>query len=163
MKTLLATLLLLVSMGAMAQGQATQSKPNYSGMWVFNAQKSSLKMAAPASLTLQVQQTDPQIQMVRTQSYGEQSDTWKLDIVADGQKEVVQTSPLYTATIRMYWEGNSLVLDQKITAGDGTKATDIVTYSLVDGGNTLEAVENQKTEGMKKPLMNKWVYEKKVQ
>ncbi len=162
MKFLLATLLLSLSFtAATAQAPAAPSKPNLSGTWVFDAQKSSLKMAAPTTLTLLVQQNDPQIQLVRTQTYGDQNDTWKLDIVADGQKEVVQTSPLYTANIRMYWEGNSLVLDQKITAGDGTKATDVVTYSLSPDGQLLQAVETQKTEGMKKPTQNKWVYAKK--
>ena len=55
----------------------------------------------------------------------------------------MQNSSLYTANIKMYWQGNSLVLDQKITTSDGSKATDVVTYSLSPDGNTLQAVEHQ--------------------
>ena len=161
MKRCLITIFLaLVTCSIAAWGQ---SKPNFSGTWIFNAQKSSLKMPPPNSMTLKIDQADPQISFSRTQTYGDQNFDWKLETVADGQKEVVQNSPQYTANIRVYWEGNSLVLDQKITAPDGTKATDLVTYSLLDGGNTLEAVENQKTEGMKKATTNKWVYQKRSQ
>ena len=161
MTRLIVPLLLLVSMGSLAQGQQADSKPNLSGTWVFDAQKSALKMPAPTSLTMKIQEQNPQIQIVRTQAYGDQTNTWNLDIVADGQKEVVQKSDLYTSNIRMYWEGNSLVLDEKITATDGTKVSNLVTYSLAPDG-TLQAVE--KIDGaMKKPITNKWVYDKQAQ
>jgi len=62
----------------------------------------------------------------------------------------------------MYWEGNSLVLDQKITASDGTKATDLVTYSLSSDGSTLQAIERQATAGSKS-ITSKWVYERQPQ
>jgi type 1 fimbria pilin len=152
--------LLLLTLAVTSPGQQTAGKPNFSGTWIFSAQKSALTMPPPTSMTLKIDQNDPQVRLARTQVFGDQSYKWDLDIVADGQKEVVQDSPQYTANIKMYWEGNSLVLDQKITAPDGTKATDQVTYSLADGGNTLEAVENQKFERVKKPIVNKWVYNK---
>ena len=155
-------LMALVPAALRAQGQQTPSKPNLSGTWVFDAQKSSLKVPPPTTLTLKIVQNDPKISLARTQVYGDQNFDWKLDIVADGQKEVVQKSALYTANIRMYWEGNSLVLDQKITASDGTKATDQVTYSLSDDGRTLEGLEHQATTGAK-PMTSKWVYAKQSQ
>jgi hypothetical protein len=158
--SLLLALSTLLAIPAVGQ---SPSKPNLSGTWVFNAQKSKLQQDPPSSITFVIDQSDPQVKFARTQIYGDQKFDWTLDIVADGEKEVVQTSPLYTANIRARWEGNSLILDQKITASDGTTATDVVTYSLIDGGNALEAVENQKTQGMKKPTTSRWVYEKKAQ
>jgi hypothetical protein len=155
-------LLVLFGLTIASPGQQPQSKPNLSGTWVFNAQKSALKWPPPTSMTLQIDQNDPQVRLMRTQVYGDKSYDWKLDIMADGQKEVVQNSSLYTANIRMYWEGNSLVLDQKITASDGTKATDLVTYSLSGDSNVLQAVERQATAGAK-PITSKWVYEKQPQ
>ncbi len=155
-------LLALFALTIASPGQQTQSKPNFSGTWVFSAQKSALKWTPPSSMTLQIDQNDPQVRLTRTQVYGDKSYEWKLDILADGQKEVVQNSSLYTANIRMYWEGNSLVLDQKITASDGTKATDLVTYSLSGDGTTLQAVERQATAGAKSTT-SKWVYEKQGQ
>ncbi len=142
--------------------QAPKARPNLSGTWVFSAQKSSLKMPAPTSMTLEIAQNDPQINFARSQVYGDRTFDWKLEAVTDGQKEVVQKSPDYTANIRVYWDGESLVLDQKITAPDGTQANDLVTYSLVDG-NTLQAVERQTTVGGKGSTTNKWVYEKRAQ
>jgi hypothetical protein len=163
MKTPAVSLLLVLFGLTMASpAQQTQSKPNLSGTWVFNAQKSASKWNPPTSMTLQIDQNDPQVRLMRTQVYGDKSYDWKLDILADGQKEVVQNSGLYTANIRMYWEGNSLVLDQKITTSDGSKATDLVTYSLSGDGKMLQAIEHQTTPGAK-PMTSKWVYEKQTQ
>ncbi len=162
-RTIGSLLLALTTLLAVSAVGQSPSKPNLSGTWIFNAQKSKLQQDPPSSITFVIDQNDPQVKFARTQVYGDQSFNWKLDIVADGEKEVVQTSPLYTANIRARWEGSSLILDQKITASDGTTATDIVTYSLIDGGNALEAVENQKTQGMKKSMTSRWVHEKKAQ
>ncbi len=164
MKRVIGSLLLLGAMSGIAYGQAPQSKPNFSGTWVFNPQKSALKMTAPSSLTLEITQGDPQLVFARTQVYGDQTFNWKLEIVPDGQKEVVETSTDYTTSSRARWEGNSLVLDQKITATDGTKVNDLVTYSLGPDGNTLLALEQQTIVGAKRgTTSNKWVYEKKSQ
>ena len=154
-------LLLLLAVPMNSQGQ--KAKPNLTGTWVFSAQKSSLKMPAPTSMTLQIAQNDPQINFSRSQVYGDRTFAWKLEAVADGQKEIVQKLPEYTANVKVYWEGDSLVLDQKITAPDGTQANDMVTYSLVENGSTLEAVERQTVVGGKGSTTNKWVYEKRSQ
>ena len=154
-------LLLAVLSNLAAHGQAPQAKPDFSGTWVFNAQKSALKIPPPTSMTLQIDQKDPQITFNRTQVYGDQNYSWKLDTVADGQKVTVENSPGYTTNSRVYWQGNAIIIDQKIIATDGTQVTDQVTYSLADGGKTLEAVERQVTAGAKGSTTNKWVYEKK--
>jgi hypothetical protein len=148
LRSRLASLLALFALTTVLPGQQSPAKP---------------KMEAPTSMTLHIDQSDPQIKLARTQVYGDQSFKWDLDIVADGQKEVVQSSPQYTANIKAYWQGDSLVLDQKITASDGTKATDVVTYSLSPDSRTLQAVEQQTTAGVKKSLTSKWVYDKQAQ
>lgn len=154
---------LLLPLAVPMASQAQKAKPNLSGTWSFSAQKSSLKVPAPTSMTLEIAQNDPQINFSRSQVYGEHRFDWKLEAATDGQKEVVQKLPEYTANIRVYWEGDSLVLDQKITAPDGTQADDMVTYSLAEGGNVLQAVERQTTVGGKGATTNKWVYDKRAQ
>ena len=161
--TRLTVLLLAVLAAIPSPAQAPSPKPNLTGTWVFSPQKSALKIDPPSSMTLHIDQSDLQISFARSQAYGEQKFDWKLETVADGQKEVVQESPAYKANVRAYWEGNSLVLDQKITASDGTQATDMVTYSLADNGKMLQAVERQTTVGGKGSVTNKWVYEKQAQ
>ncbi len=112
-------------------------------------------------MTLRIEQKDPQISFVRKQVYGDQSFDWKLNAAADSQKEVVQDSPGYTTASRVYWQGNAMVVDSTITASDGTKISDQVTYSLEDGGKVLEGLERQTAIGGKGSAMNKWVYDKK--
>jgi hypothetical protein len=155
-------LIVLLALAAAVEAQ-NAPKPNLSGTWVFNPQKSALKVPPPSSIMLTIVQNDPQVQLARTQVYGDQSFKWDLDIVADGQKEVVQNSPAYTANVRAYWQGNALIVDQKITAPDGTKATDQISYSLSGDGRMLEAVEHEVTVGAKGGTTNKWVYEKQGQ
>lgn len=160
MKRSLVSLPLLLLMSILAYGQQA-SKPNLSGIWVFNAQKSTLQDPAPSSMTFKIEQNDPHLRLSRTQIYSGKSDTWTLDTVTDGQKEVVQHSALYTSHIKMYWDGDTLVLDEKITAGDGSKATNTVKYTLASDGKTLLAVESEETPVGK--ATNNWVYDKQSQ
>lgn len=156
-------LLAVIVLPALLAAQQAASRPNLSGNWIFSPQKSSLKLPAPTSMTLQIEHNDPQVRFRRTQNYGDQSFKWELDTVSDGQKEVVQDAPQYTSKVRLYWEGSSLVLDQQITASDGTQASDVVTYSLLEDGKVLQAVEKQTTTGAKGSMINKWVYERQAQ
>ena len=158
--SLLAT---VIALAIVSQGQQPDPKPSLAGTWIFSAQKSSLKVPAPNSMTLKIEQNDPQVKFARTQAYGDQNFAWNLDIVADGQKEVVDKQPGYSTDTRAYWEGKSLVLDLKITADDGTKQTDLVTYSVSDDGKTLQAVEHLVTTGAKGATNSKWIYEKQSQ
>ena len=157
------TLFFVLAVGLSAVAQGPQSKPDFSGTWVFSPQKSSLKIPPPTSMTLRIEQKDPQISFVRKQLYGDQSFDWKLDAATDTQKEVVQDAPGYTTASKVYWQGTAMVVDSTITGTDGTKISDLVTYSLVDGGKVLEGVERQTTAGGKGSATNKWVYEKKAE
>ena len=47
-----------------------------------------------------------------------------------------------------------------MTAQDGTKVSDVVTYTLLPDGS-LQALETQTTVGGKGANNNKWVYDKK--
>lgn len=164
MNRTIALLLLLGSVGtsAAAFGQAARSKPSFSGTWVFDAKKSTLKVPPPSSMTLQIEQNDPQIHFSRTQMYGVQKFDWKLDAVPGDPNAVVDKTPDYTTSSRVYWQGSSLVVDQKIIAGDGSTVNELVTYTLADDGKTLQGVEHQATVGGKGGVTNKWVYDKKT-
>lgn len=166
MTRILASLLLLGA-GVSAYGQAAPaaaSKPNFSGTWLYDAKKSALKIPGPTAMTLQIEQNDPNVSFSRTQTYGEQSFDWKLQAATDGLKDVEDTSATGVTTVNhLYWQGNALVLDQKISATDGTRINDVVTYTLEDNGNTLMATERQTVVGGKGATTNKWVYDRKAQ
>lgn len=153
--------LLLLGAAAVAQAQAAPAaKPNYSGTWVFDAQKSKLVVPAPSRMTLEIKQEDPEISFVRTQVYGDQTFNWKLKATIDDAKPVQQDEPGYVMNSRVYWQQNMLVLDQKMFATDGTKVNDVVTYSLLPDGS-LQAYESQTAAGGKGANNNRWIYDKK--
>lgn len=160
-KILIPFLLLLFAIAVQGQ-QQLPSRPNLTGKWEFDAQKSTLKISAPTSMTLSIDHADPKVSFARTEVYGDQKFNWNLETVTGGDT-VVQNTPAYTANVRVYWEGNSLVLDQQITASDGTKAEDQVTYSLLEDGKTLQGLERQTVVGGKGALTNKWVYDRMPQ
>lgn len=59
---------------------------------------------------------------------------------------------------RLYWEGDILVFVTRIVAPQG-EATNIVHYSLREGGRVIEAAE--KFRGPKLSYDNLWVFDKK--
>ena len=162
MRLAIASLLLLGATG-LGYGQTAPpaTKPNYSVTWVFDLHKSKLVVTPPTSMTLEIKQEDPQISFVRTQAYGDQNFNWKLAATVDDPKPVQEEGPGYVTGSRIYWQQNALVLDQKMTAQDGTKnQSDVVTYTLLPDGS-LQALETQTTVGGKGANNNKWVYDKK--
>jgi hypothetical protein len=155
--------LLLVTAGTAAYAQAEQPKSNFSGTWVFDAHKSKLTVPAPSAMTLQIKQDNDQFNFDRSQTYGEQSFNWKLDATVGSAQPIEDKAPGYTTASKLYWDNSVLVLEQTITAADGTKVNDLVKYSMMDNGNTLKAIEMQTTTGGKGANSNTWVYERKAQ
>ena len=151
---------MLVLMSVLAHGQQSP-KPDFSGTWVFNLQKSTLQDPPPSSMTLKIEYHEPRIHLSRTQVYGGKNIPWTLEATVGDPKDVVQHSSLYTSRIKAYWEGDSLVVNEKITASDGAKATSLVKYTLADDGKTLQAEERDETPAGN--ATNKWVYEKRAQ
>jgi hypothetical protein len=137
------------------------SKPNFSGTWLFNPRKSTLQDPPPSKLTLQIEQRGSLVKMSRIQAYGDKIFNSTINATTDGQKEVVQTFAMYSSRARVYWEGDSLVVDEKITANDGSKATNLVKYSLSGAGTELLAVEDEETPNGK--ITNNWRYDKIIQ
>lgn len=160
-RILISLLLTLVAVSNL-HGQAPQSKPNFSGTWIFNAKKSTLMVPAPANMTLRITHDDPKISFARSQVYGDKTFQWDLETLTDGKKEVVQKSRGYTSNNRVYWQGDSLVIEQKLTS-EGTTVNDVVTYTLAPDGQSLEAVEHFETVGTRGSATNKWAYQRQGQ
>lgn len=163
MNRVIVFLLLLSTAGTAAFAQADPSKANFSGTWVFDAHKSKLTVPPPSAMTLQIKQDNDTIAFDRSQTYGDQSFNWKLDATVGNPQPIEDKAPGYTTASKLYWENSALVLEQTITAADGTKVNDLVKYSMMDNGNTLKAIEMQTTSGGKGANSNTWVYSRKAQ
>lgn len=158
----LTIVLLLLATGVVAQTPAGGSA-NFTGTWVFDAHRSKLTVPAPSAMTLVLKQDNNQIDFDRTQTYGDQSFPWKLNATIGSQAPVQAKGPGYTTATKVFWQENVLVVDQAITSDDGTKLNDVAKYTILDNGNTLQAIEMQTTVGGKGANSNKWIYTRKAE
>jgi hypothetical protein len=131
-------------------------KPNFSGTWKFNPEKSKLQIPVPTSSTFRLDHREPEFHLSRTHVYDGKSDTWGVDLTTDG-KEVIQESADQTIHIRLYWEGNDLIFDSKIVMKD-REATNVVRYHLSEDGKIFTATE--RFRGPRLKYDNIWVFDK---
>jgi len=137
-------------------GMQGVQKPNFSGTWNFNPEKSKLQIPAPTSSTFRIDHREPEFHLSRTHVFEGKSDTWGVDLTTDG-KEVIQESDGQTIHICLTWEGNDLIFDSKIVMKD-REATNVVRYHLSEDGKIFTA-----TERFRGPLLkydNVWVFDK---
>jgi hypothetical protein len=153
--TITAVVLGVLILAGLASIQQT-SKPDFSGVWSLNLQKSKLQIPAPDSGVFTIDHKEPGFRLSRTFVKGGQSDVWSIDLTTDG-KEVVQEEKTETFRGRLSWEGNNLVLNSTITITDRT-ATNVVRYRLSDDGLTLTATESFRGPRLK--YDNVWVFDK---
>ena len=155
---LVLTVAVLSASGTLRQG-APAGKPDLSGTWVLNLQWCQLQ--SPAKLdsgTITIEHRDPAFRFSRTFVTGGREDSVSYELTTDGREKIV-TEPGRTTTSRMSWDGDVLVLDEKIVLTDGRAATNTVRYSLHEGGRMLIAEE--KFRGPFHKHDNLWVADRK--
>jgi hypothetical protein len=119
---------------------AGRPKPDFSGAWKLNREKSVFQgMDPPSSTTFEIDHREPVFGLSRTHVYGGQPDTWGVTLTTDG-KEVLTHKDATEIRIRLCWEDDALVGDMTLHAG-GEPASNVVRYSLADQGDTLVAHE----------------------
>ena len=132
-------------------------KPDFSGQWVLDLGRSTLQTPGIQSGTVHIVHREPAFSFARTFVSKDGPDEAKYELTTDG-KEKVEVEGKMTTSSRLYWEGEQLVLDQKIAVRNLT-ATNVVHYSLSDGGRTLIAKESFR--GPKLKYDNSWVFNRK--
>lgn len=147
---------------ALAAGMASLAapKPDFSGKWVLNLGKSKLEVQEKierASFT--IDHRDPAFHFSRVFVVGGNKDALSYDLTTDGKEKVVK-EPGRTTTSRLTWDGDVLVLDERIVLKDGREATNVVRYSLQDGGRTLIAEE--KFRGPFRKHDNLWIADRET-
>jgi hypothetical protein len=149
------TVLLVGGCLVTACGEARDlSKPDFSGSWVLDLSRSSLEIAPPDSSIFVIEHDDPDLVGRRTHYLGGVSDASSAQLTTDSVLAAVRAGDLEIPT-RVYWDGHVLVLDQAWTRGD-VRITNLVRYTLEDGGQTLIADERMSADG--DTHHNVWVF-----
>jgi len=155
---LVLTVAVLSAAGNLRQG-AQAGKPDLSGTWVLSLAQCQLQFPPKLdSGTITIEHRDPAFRFSRTFVVGGKEDSVSYELTTDGREKVVK-EPGRTTTSRMSWEGDVLVLDERIVLANGREATNVVRYSLRDGGRTLVAEEKFRAPFHKHD--NLWVAERK--
>jgi hypothetical protein len=115
------------------------TKPDFTGTWEFNSNKSTLQIPSPDSTTFVIEHREPHFHLERTHVFG---------TLNQGGLEI---------RARLYWEGETLVCDSRLEQG-GEQATNIVRYSLADEGQTFIAEEQFRSR--EHSHENRWVFDK---
>ena len=130
--------------------------PDFSGIWEFDPKRSSLQIESPESSIFVIEHREPHWRLERTHVFGGSEDTFTMELTTDG-KPVVLNHCGWEFHARLYWDGETLVLDSKFTR-DGELVTNVVRYTLADNGRTFIAEE--RLRGEQHSHDNRWVFEK---
>jgi hypothetical protein len=150
-----AALLLVLAISAPGQ-----EKPDFSGEWVFNPEKSRLEVKWNLeSGTFTIDHREPNFRFNRVFVINGKRDSHSYSLTTDGKEEVSEQAER-TVHSRLYWDGETLVFDSRILLKDGRETTNVVRYSLRDGGKILVAQE--KFRGPILQYDNLWVADKKT-
>lgn len=132
------------------------AKPDFTGAWKFNPEKSSLQIPAPESTLFAIEHSEPRFRLERTHVFGGNSDTFCIDLTTDG-KTVVRVHAGFEIHADLRWEGATLIFNSRLER-EGEQATNIVRYILSDDGQTFIAEEQFR--GKQYSYDNKWVFDK---
>lgn len=153
-KTLALAVLCLAGCLPTSSRQAAAPKPDFSGSWTFDPERSSLQMAAPDASTFVIEHREPHWRVTRTHVYGDRSDTLTLELTTDGET-VTETLRGWEVDSRMHWDDGTLVFES--TMSRGSQATVVVVrYRLEDGGRKFIAEEH--VESGQEIHDNLWVF-----
>lgn len=152
-------LFLALVLAAAGAASIALEKPDFSGKWVFNPEKSKLEIKVKLdSATFTIDHKEPDFRFSRVFVIGGKSDSFSYALTTDGT-EKIEEQPDRTLRSRLYWDGDVLVFDVRIVLKDGREATNVVRYSLRDGGKTFVAEE--KFRGPVLKYDNLWVADRK--
>ncbi|HEY3929801.1 MAG TPA: hypothetical protein VGL89_15625 [Candidatus Koribacter sp.] len=131
---------------------AAQSRPNFTGIWKLDAQRSNMPSSSANSVVLYIHQNDPDFHVRRTETQHGKSTAWSAHGHTDGTMVEMKSHDGVKRT-HMYWQGSELVLEVKSDGHRGASHT-VMRYQLADDGHTLIAQEDDNNHQIK------WVFTK---
>jgi len=137
-----------------------EERPDFSGEWSLNKEKSRLPAEIMASLqsgVVTIDHRDPTFKFHRVFSVFGQDVAQSIELLTNGV-EIERAQGERQATSRMYWEGDVLVLVTRMFASSG-EALNTVHYRLKEAGKVLEAEEDFRSPVMN--TINLWVFDRR--
>jgi hypothetical protein len=135
---------ILLTALAISLSAADAGKPNFSGDWKMNADKSNFgQLPRPLSYERKIDHKDPVIRMVARQSSQMGDQTVESSVRTDGVQTTNSTRTGETKTTGR-WQGRDLELTTTKQV-DGGEAVTRETWSLSGDGKTLTSITHLKT------------------
>jgi hypothetical protein len=132
----------------------SQEKPNFSGTWKLNVQKSNFGSdPAPESVTATVEQKDDHLKDIADGVVNGQPFHEEMDVPIDGKEHPAPVE--FPATVMMKWDGPALVMVLK--SDDGSFVMTARLRLSADGKTVTREVERKSPEGESK---HEEIYEK---
>jgi hypothetical protein len=135
-------------------------RPDFSGDWTLSLARSAIDPRIGAGLEsgrLRITHTGSRLTFERVFVTKGKEDRSGYELATDGT-ETEKVEPPITRRSRLEWDGDVLVLQERLAAPQG-EATNTVRYRLLDEGRTFEAREGFR--GPKLRYDNVWVFEKR--
>ncbi len=146
---------------AAASAVSGQQKPDFSGQWTFNKEKSRLSATWASGIergVVRIEHREPKFSFSRTFTIkGKDAQVSFVQMIDDKATETMDGDVKVSS--RMYWEGDVLVLSERYQKPGFPDGTNVVHYRLLEGGRVLEAVERVTGPGAHE---NVWVFEKSL-
>ena len=131
-------------------------KPDFTGTWTFNRDKSRLQIPAPDATVFVVDHREQELRISRTHVARDRRDTFSIDLTTDGREVSVDRADV-RLWCRASWDGDTLVFDTRLVRA-GEEATNAVRYTLASDGRTFSAEERFRSGSMN--YDNIWVLDK---
>ena len=120
---------------ALGMGQA-QAKPNFSGDWKLNVDKSNFgPMPAPTTMNQKIGHDDPKLKVAVDQTGAQGDVNYEVTYTTDG-KETINTIREMETKSTAKWEGDALIVNTTLNAG-GADITIKAKWTLSEDGKTF--------------------------
>jgi hypothetical protein len=101
----------LLIVTAVALAQQTPTKPNLTGIWKMDLEKSSFGgLEAPTTARYLIRHLGAKLEM----QYEQDGHVTRVDVTPDGEEHVLETGPDTENLARVYWSGAVLVFEGRI-------------------------------------------------
>lgn len=124
---------------------AAQSRPNFTGTWKLNVDKSDVEGFSPQSFVLEIVHKEPHVRSIAAITQEGKEAKSEVNFTTDG-KDTVNKTPDGEGTDKARWEGNVLVRDTQGKLSNGLSLTQRDKYTLSEDGKTMTIARHYATE-----------------